>query len=517
MTTKTSTPMLLASLDELYAVQSMAFEGTHATQEIREADRADLRKDAASTYAPGAGQAVYDLFTNQVAVRRTSDGDLAYRARGEIRCAGRIDLTPLHFISAATPGTPPGHVAVSALVLAAAEPGRLPATARALQTFARALGRVGLTFPAQPFSLSSSSNHAVIRSALHHLTDTLDAELRHLAARNEAWASINVNLGDPFAAATEDLNVAALLSPRQAERAASTPERTLARLVRRGGAALLVGPPGTFKTETAKRVAVDAGMTLVVAKGAPGVEDRDFLGGVYPGLTGPAWVDGPISRAFLAAAQGPTVLLLDEVLRYHHEALNVLVGAMDTVSTPEAVAIGIPGAHLHGDRHHLLPLPNGDHLTCPAGNLTWIMTTNLGDDHLQTADRIDAALLSRIDLVIDFPVPDETTARALYTQISGCHAVASAVYQAELVTRDAVSGAGAQTIRALDARKSIALIREIRALQDDGLDLAAALQEAFEVVALPHCCARDASGRLEEAAAAMLRARLDEEVLRALA
>lgn len=311
------------------------------------------------------------------------------------------------------------------------------------------------------------------------------------------------------------MNLALLIHPPRKQVQAQSHASRLARLTKRGGVALLVGPPGTFKTETAKRVAVDQGLHLVVAKGAPGVEDRDFIGAVYPTAQGPAWVDGPISRAFALAAREPTLLLIDEVLRYMPETLNVLVGALDAVSTAEAVRAGIPEQMLSGgERHYLLPLPNGEHLTCPVQNLTWVMTTNLGQDHYQTADRLDGALLSRVDLTLEYQAADEEIARKLYLSVAGDERVADVAFQIELMTREAMSGRGALPQRALDARKTVAMIKETRSLLDDGLELAAAFLEAFETVALPYCCTRDTqTGMLDEDVREALIGMLQEEVL----
>ncbi|WP_156372719.1 AAA family ATPase, partial [Deinococcus sp. Leaf326] len=318
--------------------------------------------------------------------------------------------------------------------------------------------------------------------------------------------------------ALPQINLATLIHPPLRVRPQTTHRDRLTRLTRRGGVALLVGPPGTFKTETSKQVAVEQGLHLVIAKGSPGVEDRDFIGAVYPTANGPAWVDGPISRAFLMAAKAPTLLLIDEVLRYLPETLNVLIGALDAISTAEALAVGIPQDMLSGgERHYLLPLPNGEHLACPVQNLTWVMTTNLGQDHLQTADRLDGALLSRIDLTLEYREADEQTARALYLQVAGDERIADVAFEAELVTRQAMSTPGALPLRALDARKTIALIKEVRTLVDEGEELAVAFLEAFETVALPYCCPRDPhTGALEEAVKEALLGTLREQVLNEL-
>jgi len=276
----------------------------------------------------------------------------------------------------------------------------------------------------------------------------------------------------------------------------------LKRLSRRGGAALLVGPPGTFKTESGKRLALETGAHLVVMKGAPGVEDRDFIGGIYPGPNGPEWVDGPLTQAFALANEAPTVLLVDEVLRYHAENLNILVGAMDLVSRDEAIAIGVPAEHVPEDtRYHLLNLPNGQVVTCPKRNLTWVMTTNVGDDHVQTSAQFDAALLSRFAKEIDVPYADPEVVLPIYRKVArNDDALVSAAYDLELFVREQVSDADGLFVRSLDARKVIALLEEAVACVEDGMTRRDAFKEALLVTAVPYCCPRDAKGKLDEAA-----------------
>ena len=481
---------------------------------------AKRRQGSLSYYSHGLGEAVLLLLSGDTQLFANHQGNLRLHARTSdihvaVRGAGPGGTTyvmPAKVNFRATP--------LAALAEALLFPERLPETAQALGTFIRVLKRQGLTYPMPATALRQSPSVKEVKLALMHLTDTLDAEL------SERCASFGLDdqAHDPAldtdfnTRALPQINLATLIHPPLRGRAHTTHRDRLTRLTKRGGVALLVGPPGTFKTETSKQVAVEQGLHLVIAKGSPGVEDRDFIGAVYPTAQGPAWVDGPISRAFVLAAKAPTLLLIDEVLRYLPETLNVLVGALDAVSTAEALAAGIPQELLGGgERHYLLPLPNGEHLACPVQNLTWVMTTNLGQDHLQTADRLDGALLSRIDLTLEYREADERTARALYLQVAGDERIADVAFDAELVTRQAMSTPGALPLRALDARKTIALIKEVRTLVDEGEELAVAFMEAFETVALPYCCPRDPhTGALEEAVKEALLGALREQVLDAL-
>lgn len=508
---------LIAALDAGFAHAS-PFEFFNPHHELSPHCRSALRPDQASLPNPSISTAVAQLLRGEVrlshqpgvilSLSNTSSrlmiSDLA--APGHRTWCASLPLTTL----------PPTTTALMALTEALTTD-FLPYTRAALRHFIQVLTSAGtLRYPMTGQALPSATLSVPVREALWMLCDTIDAEVRldldagRLTYRSQPLSTQEIEV----ARTAREVNLATLIHPPRPQAPQLTPRSRLNRLLKRGGAALLVGPPGTFKTETAKRCAVENNVQLVLAKGAPGVEDRDFLGGVYPTASGPQWVDGPISRAFVFAQTEKTVLLIDEILRYQSEALNVLIGALDSVSRDEALKIGLPEASLSGERFYLLPLPNGEHLCCPAGNLTWLMTTNLGEDHLQTADRIDAALLSRIDMVIDFLYSDEQVARALYEQVGGDPELADLAYQIELITREEANVDGGLLIRAADARKTLALIREtLSIMQEDGLSRLVALECALPVVIFPHCCPRDMAGQLDEAAVNMLSSRVREEVL----
>lgn len=491
-----------------HVLSEFAFISKNTT--IPESALAEGRSHGIYLYSAGLGNALIDLLCGEIGLKHTDQG-LEVIVAGEGRVLiGRDGKWFARSRDAEELKTTP--IAGYALALTS---DLLPQTAQRLRSLIRKLGMLNLAFPFRRDTLITATNNAVIKEAVMQVTDALDYELSKLEITVEEGI-----LRGPLQG--EDLNLAALVRGVSTQFTASTPEMKLQRLVRRGGSALLIGPPGTFKTETAKRVAVEQHLSLIIAKGAPGVEDRDFIGGLYPSPNGngAVWIDGPLSRAFYSASRQPTLLLIDEVLRYHPENLNVIIGAMDTVSTKEALAIGIPESELtgkdnmvdHSGRWYLLPLPNGDVLTAPYRNLLWVFTTNIGGDHLQTADRFDGALLSRLDHIIEYTYPDEAVATRLYTEIAEDSELADLVYRAELLTREMMQEEDRALARSLEARKSIALIKEIRALEKEGTERMAAFMDAFESIAVPYCVPRDMDGALDSEVVALLKSRLTEEL-----
>ncbi|MGI8747326.1 MAG: AAA family ATPase [Deinococcus sp.] len=369
---------------------------------------------------------------------------------------------------------------------------------------------------------------SAVRDAVLQLSDLAYYELKDKLERGEiVEGCFGVSALSPVTPAT--LRGLLLDSPPSRQAATSSPLARLRRLARRGGAALLVGPPGTFKTETVKRLVLEVGAAVVKMRGTPGVEDRDFVGAITPGVSGPEWVDGPLARAFMLAKKSLTVLQIDEVLRYHPENLQLLVGAMDELSYADACAVLRPPLArlgeaeqnaalqktLGGDqgRYYMLELPTGEAIFCPRKNLLWALTTNMGEDHLQTAQNLDPALLSRIDLVIDLERPGVDVVMPIYEAVAGDPRLAQLAYELEDLTYAAAADAEGLLVRPMDARKTIALLGEARACLEDGMSLHEALLEAAFVTAVPHCCPRDTRGVIEAASRENLLKRVREEVL----
>ena len=345
-----------------------------------------------------------------------------------------------------------------------------------------------------------------LRDALLHLSDCAYRDLLPILNSN-----VEFEPDQSSERSLPELDIRILLDPQsptpRKDLALNTLTSRLERLIRRGGAALLVGPPGTFKTESAKRAAREGGAHLTVLKGAPGVEDRDFIGAVQPGEEGPVWRDGPLTRAYLAAQSGRSVLLIDEALRFEAAYLNVLIGALDTMSRADLKAMGLEDEVIgsHPGRFYALTLPSGEIIACPATHLSVILTTNWGDDHLQTSDRLDGALSSRMDLTVEVTTPDPETLLEIFVSIAGTHTDLIAPLERLMEhTQDSLQAGGLYS-RGLDARKAMALLREARALKEEGLTTREAFLEALEVTGVPHCCPRDPDGALNPEAAQTLR------------
>lgn len=479
-------------------------------------------------YGPGIGYAAALLLTGEVRIERAGRVlRVTYPSSGKVggmRTVASSDTAAGREWMGDTLGsaTAPWMLYLAeALVL-----GMHPETLGTLRALAGHTG--GLIGEAELRALPGKD--AGVRDAILKLCDHAYYELKDKVERGEI---VEGSFTLPALQPVPRASLGALLRGRSGitEGVGSTPLQRLRRLARRGGAALLVGPPGTFKTETVKRLVLELGAAVVKMRGAPGVEDRDFIGAITPGVSGPEWVDGPLARAFMLAKQGLTVLQIDEILRYHAENLQVLVGAMDELSYADARAVLRPAldrmpeagadAFLRDTlpdpdgRYYMLDLPTGEAIFCPKKNLVWALTTNMGEDHLQTAQNLDSALLSRIDLVIDYDRPELDVVLPIYEAVAGDARLARLGYELEDLTYAMAADAEGTLVRPMDARKTIALLKEARACMEDGMPLRQAVLEAAFVTAVPHCCPRDARGLIEVASREDLIKRISEEVLSA--
>jgi len=346
----------------------------------------------------------------------------------------------------------------------------------------------------------------------------------------------------PLTAEAQKLPLGALLKLEISETQKTlSPTLEALMLLERGGSALLYGPSGTFKTESGKALALELGAHLVLMKGDPSVEARDFKGGAHAegarslplpegdhlpdllrGLISAThaqnpfqWRDGPLAQAFVLAQGGRTVLLIDEVLRFQGEELGVLMGAMDTVSTNELKAQGLEPGEVrpdYGGRYHLLKLPNEEVLFCPTEHLIWVLTTNVGRDYVQAGTRLDAALRSRIDLCLYLEAPDPKTLRGVLESVCQDSTLVETMLSLDAFVRAELAAPGCIFLRPLDARKLIALLRTTQTLESKGRARREALCEALKWVAAPFLGDLQ---RPDEGAA--LQRRLKTEVLKFLA
>jgi len=164
-----------------------------------------------------------------------------------------------------------------------------------------------------------------------------------------------------------------------------------------GNNLLLAGPSGTGKTMLARQMTEEFGRALYKIVGRESMQDVNMLGTFVSRRDGVIeWVDGPLSKAFRAAANGePTVMFIDELTRIPTKHQNVLIEAINQ----------------YDDEHYVLEnLDLGETLVAPTENLTFIAACNLGQEGTSV---IPEALKDRFHFVyVDYP-PAEIEAEIL--------------------------------------------------------------------------------------------------------
>ncbi len=464
------------------------------------ASRPGVPTRAQQIYAPGIGQAIVNLLCLEDSLNVSPD-----RSVWQIRylTGKRFELLQLQGDTLTC-----GEAAVAPFLaaLTCGLRGDPDFTHSALE--AKALCGHLERVPLSTADLERALERREVRNAFLRLSNTLYFEVQAAVARFDLCSDLKLR-SSALTSLSSALNLQAGGKPL------SAPLKALLTL-RGGGSALLYGPPATFKTETAKALALHLGARLVVMKGDPSVEARDFKGGAHvegirplPALEGDStrdllraliqvthtqnpfvWRDGPLAQAMVSAQLETTVLLIDEVLRFQGEELSVLIGAMDTVSRREARIIA-PGAVGEGgddfERLHLLRLPNEEVVACPASNLIWVMTTNVGRDYQQASDRLDPALRSRIDLCLHLESPDEAHLESVLRATCPDSVLVKVALDLERFVRlEVTSSADSVFHRPLDARKLIALTRPTLALEAAGVPREEALTQAIALIATPY-------------------------------
>lgn len=93
--------------------------------------------------------------------------------------------------------------------------------------------------------------------------------------------------------------------------------------------ALIGGPTGCGKTTLAEYIAAENGWPLFTIQGKYTMREKDLLGSplIIGGET--RWSDGVLTKALLASADRPVVLLVDEANRARAQAKSVLFSALD--------------------------------------------------------------------------------------------------------------------------------------------------------------------------------------------
>jgi MoxR-like ATPase len=287
--------------------------------------------------------------------------------------------------------------------------------------------------------------------------------------------------------------------------------KTLRRLIRRGGTALLVGPTGSGKTHAAKEAALKENCCLVIVKGRPGLDDRQFYGGVYPVGTGYQWVDGPLAESWRLAANQPIALLIDELARLDGYHLAALIGALDSVKGSELNCIqGTQGNWCDNDDYYLLTLPTGERLVAPAINLTIIATSNLGSDYVQVQQAFDPALLRRFALHLDVQRLEADQEKKILIDLGLPQAMAELLVAVEKFSLAHLPTQGGLLQRPLNIGTLLNWATEAKAMVAEGMKWPQAIIDAAQITAIPYCTPRMSDGTLEQPALKLL----TEEIIR---
>ena len=282
----------------------------------------------------------------------------------------------------------------------------------------------------------------------------------------------------------------------------------LTRFARCGGRAsnvVLFGPTATFKTESVKAAAREAGARVVAMNGRPSMSDRDILG--EPVVVGQSvsWSDGPLSKAMRSALTRKTVLQIDELLRFDPFYLNTLVGALDLKSAEDLADLGLDVPEQPGP-YYVLELPkNREVLVAPSHNLSVFATTNIGGEYVQPADDLDPALARRLPNQIDVPYPERDVLEPLYRSVCDNDQVVNALFVlAEFVDANTASYGGAYR-SVLHPGLGFNFLNTYQMHVENNTPEREAFRAACEMTLITPLCPRDPDGSLDVSAQLKLR------------
>lgn len=283
--------------------------------------------------------------------------------------------------------------------------------------------------------------------------------------------------------------------------AVAVPESDVAQrltaIVQDGGNALLVGPTGTLKSETAMAAAMAADCRLIVLDGRPELDERETFGDVIPFGLEARFVDGPVTEAFRLAQTERVVLLINELLRIDRVYRNNLVSMLDSYTPEQLRAMGLaaggPG------RHYVLRLRTGEKVVAPVGNLAVVATSNIGDGG-DGWEELAKALLGRFEVVIDMPLLEGQALIDFYREVLGDERLAQMLAALEQFTRSHTFESNGILASPANARVMLALAAEYRRLVAKGVSSSEALVLAAQWTLVPCCVPRNSVGRLVEEA-----------------
>lgn len=512
----------MSIFNSAYSQQETFFKDIPGFKQRQEIDPAcwSARGNGSSRfYSPGIGLATAMFLTGELSISATPDRSVIAveyfsKSQGKVRIESVLEGGTYKWKDQGSKAfAHPASSGAMALACGLLLPETFPDTHRTLRALTDFTG-----FPLSTQDLlNTARQNPTFKTLIHTLIDHLYSEVTsEIASRTIlVGESPQQTQGEPHALSVTDVQANLGLSVLD-DTEQETPMERIMRLMERGGAALLVGPPGTFKTTTVRKATVKKDSNIVEMRGSPGVEDRDLFGTFMRTASGHVeWVDGPLPRAFSLARDKPTVALVDEVLRFLPETTNVFITVLNELDyedcvlllRPALLASGVTPEQLEtelsihlpekAERYYMLTLPTGESMFALKRNLTFLFTTNWGDDHLQVASALDAALESRMEMIIEVERAERDIVLPIYEQLAGPHAnLAAFAIEIEDETHRQMDDAEGLFRRPLDPRKVIAFIKDARALIERGLSFKSAVLRAANHTLVPHVCPRESNGRL---------------------